>query len=50
VVRVAARSAAAAELAANAQGWNWMPPEALSTQFVPFLMPDATVGTVAGAS
>ena len=47
-VRVVATSSDSTVLVANPHGWNWMPPEALTTHRPPFFTPLATVGTVEG--
>ena len=39
-----------AVLAAKPQGWKITPPEALTTQRLPFYRPWATVGTLVGTS
>jgi superfamily II DNA/RNA helicase len=49
-VRLAATSSDSTVLVANPHGWNWMPPEALTTHRPPFFTPLATVGTVEAAS
>jgi hypothetical protein len=45
---VVATSSDSTVLVANPHGWNWMPPEALTTHRPPFFTPLATVGTVEG--